>query len=174
MPKQYACLAEVTVGAGGASTIDFSSIPQTYTDLLLKVSVRDSRSGANLNNVQVSLNGSSSGYSERLLYGNGSTGNSATNSGSTYWQYQYVPSANIAANTFGNWEIYIPNYTNTTINKAGSIDSTTEGNTANTLIAINSVLWSNTAAINRVTINPDGAYTFLQHSTATLYGITKS
>lgn len=174
MPKQYACLAEVTVGAGGASTIDFTSIPSTYTDLLLKVSLRDSRSGANLNNVQVSLNGSSSGYSERLLYGNGTAASTATNSGSTYWQYQYVPSASATASIFSNWEIYIPSYTNTSINKSGYIDSATENNATNSIVALNSVLWSNTSAVNRVTLNPDGAYTFPQYSTAYLYGITKS
>lgn len=47
MMATYIKIGSVEVGAGGASSIDFSSIPATYTDLVLKMSARVSTGGAN-------------------------------------------------------------------------------------------------------------------------------
>jgi hypothetical protein len=43
MALTYTAIKTVTVGSGGAANIDFTSIPQTYTDLVLKVSARMNR-----------------------------------------------------------------------------------------------------------------------------------
>ena len=62
----------ITVGAGGASTIEFTSIPQTYTDLCIKLSNRQSGTGGSANvwdNYYMSFNGSSSSKSSRDLHG---------------------------------------------------------------------------------------------------------
>lgn len=173
MPNTFDLIASSTVGAGGVSTIDFTSIPQTYTDLILKVSLRDSRSGATVNNVDVLLNNSTSGYSERLVYGNGTTVGYASNSGSTFNQYQYAVSGSATSNTFSNWDIYIPNYTSSKY-KCIAYDGVTENNGTTAFGFFNSGLWANTAAVNRITLNPDGAYTFQQYSTVHLYGIKNS
>jgi len=50
MATTYTLISSVTVGSGGAATMTFSSIPQTYTDLLVRVSARNtSTSGSGLN-----------------------------------------------------------------------------------------------------------------------------
>ena len=45
MADTYTLISSVTVGAGGASSIDFTSIPATYTDLLVKFSLRTDFNG---------------------------------------------------------------------------------------------------------------------------------
>jgi hypothetical protein len=40
MANTYEAIATVTVGSGGATDIEFTSIPGTYTDLLIKSSLR--------------------------------------------------------------------------------------------------------------------------------------
>ena len=40
MAVTHNLISTITVGSGGAASIDFTSIPQTYTDLLVKISLR--------------------------------------------------------------------------------------------------------------------------------------
>ena len=68
MPNTFTLIASSTVGAGGASSIDFTSIPSTYTDLCLKVSARSTATDTNVN-MYVKFNGSTSGYSGRQKIG---------------------------------------------------------------------------------------------------------
>ena len=170
MANTYTLISSVTVGAGGASSIDFTSIPNTYTDLLLDLSIRGaSNAASNGFFYQLKLNGSSTSYTGRTINGQGT---SAT-SGSYTGIYGYNPASDYTANTFNNDLIYIPNYAGST-NKSLSIDSTSENNSATvnnlTLVA---ALWSNTAAVNQLTITMGGG-NVAQYSTAYLYGIKNS
>lgn len=174
MPNTFTLIASSTVGAGGASSIDFTSIPSTYTDLCLKVSLRAANAAA-YNSASVTFNGSATGYSEINLYGNSTGVVTLSNSGAQI-DYLWVDAANATASTFGNSEIYIPNYAGST-NKSVSFDITTENNASTTnssFAGIMAALWSNTAAINRVTITAGSSSTFVQYSTAYLYGVIKS
>jgi len=159
----------VTVGAGGAADITFSAIPATYTDLLVVASVRGSDSGATNTNLRIQFNGSTSNYSERQLYGNGSSAASAT---LTYASLGYVPSAGATASTFGNCQAYIPNYTSSAY-KSISAEGVAEGNTTAMLSAIDAGLWSDTSAITSIKLFVP-SFNLLQYSTASLYGISKS
>lgn len=172
MATTYTLIASSTVGVGGTTAIDFTSIPGTYTDLKLVYSVRDDRATVIPNNIQVTFNGSATGYSERVAYGNGSTTASTSRTG-TYFNFVYVNAAGSTASTFSNSELYIPNYAGS-INKSMSGDFGIENNGTGSINAMDAYLWSNTAAITRVTLTVDGAYTFQQYSTAYLYGITKA
>lgn len=162
-------ISTVTVGAGGAASIDFTSIAGTYTDLLVVWSTRDNVAG-NQNNLQVTFNGTTSGYSERILYGNGSSAASLSNSGANF-SFVYSVGASATANTFSNGQMLIPNYAGST-NKSVSIDVVGENNASSALQVLNAAMWSNTAAITRVTLTSNGG-TLQQYSTASLYGITK-
>jgi len=164
-------IATVTVGSGGASSIDFTSIPGTMTDLMIHVSGRSDQSAAGTYpwaEVQLQPNGSSSGLTARNLYGFGgspysNTSNSATGGMST---------GNLGtANTFGSTTIYIPNYAGST-NKSWSLDTVTENNSSMNINWLSAVLWSNTAAITSIKLSAQVG-SFVQYSTATLYGITK-
>lgn len=170
MATTFTKIASVTVGAGGAASIDFTSIPSTYTDLCVKLSTRLNGAAAT---VRTSFNGSASGYSERMLYTNASTGPFSASRSGTYVEWMYSDGTNNTANTFNNADVYIPNYAGSN-NKSFSIDNANEQNgTADQLININAALWANSAAITSITFTT-GSTSFVQYSTATLYGISKT
>ena len=167
MPTTFTKIASVTVGSGGASSIDFTSIPSTYTDLVLKLS---GRSTANDNWANISFNGSTASFSSRGLYGDGSSAGSYSRSDNVNTIAN--DSSTSTASTFSNGEIYIPNYAGSN-NKSYSVDSVTENNATAALTSLVAGLRSNTAAITSITLTPNGG-NFAQYSTATLYGINKS
>ena len=166
MAFTHSKLAEVTVGSGGASAITFNNIPQNYTDLVVKGSLRSSLSANNGDQLSIQFNGSTTSYSYRLLQGNGASANSYNN---TTRYFGDAPASLATANTFGNLEIYIPSYTSAN-NKSYSADSVTENNATTALANIDAGLWSNATAINQITLT-NSASNFVQHSTAYLYGI---
>jgi hypothetical protein len=166
MPITFTKIASVTVGAGGAANIDFTSIPSSYTDLCLKVSSRLSGTDTP---VSVRFNGSTSNFSWRRIYGNGASVSSQSGT-DTYWFYTDTSAQ--TSNTFGSGEMYIPNYAGSA-NKSVSSESLTENNATTAEAFIVAALWSNTAAINQVTLVPLTG-NFVQYSTATLYGIKNS
>jgi hypothetical protein len=157
-----------TVGSGGAATIVFSSIPQDGTDLMLLVSAR--ASGEDF--LSVSFNGLTTNRLTRYLQGTG-TAVSSTNStigliGGVNW-----PAS--TASTFSSNSIYIPNYAGNQA-KAAQTDSAVEDNTSTGYQRISSFRWDSTSAITSITLsipNINGNQTFLEHSTASLYKITK-
>jgi hypothetical protein len=162
----------VEVGSGGAASIDFTSIPSTYTDLLIKLSAKTTRSGTFQANMTLSFNGVTTNLSSRILRGLDTTPNSYS-AGSAI-EYSAVGDGSTATNTFGNAEIYIPNYAGST-NKSVSIDSVAEANETNQFNYLTAALWSSTSAITSIAITTkDVGATFKQYSTATLYGISKS
>ena len=166
----------VTVGSGGASSIDFTSIPQTYTDLVIKLSCRTSRASAQ-GLYKITFNATSANYSGIILYSYSGTSvtsetNSAASGGSTYLIGEYIPAANATASVFSCDEIYIPNYTSSNY-KSVSMDLIQENNAADGRQSMTAGLWSNTAAISSIKIESATASTNLaQYSTATLYGVT--
>jgi hypothetical protein len=164
-------IAFTEVGAGGASAITFSTILSTWTDLVLKVSLRATTSG--IDAAKVKFNGSSTGYSYRSIWGSGSGSASSFNDGAaTYFQLQYSGGTSSTASTFTNGEIYIPNYAGST-NKSVSIDQVQEDNATTAYIVPMAGLWSNTSAITSIEISQTNG-NLAQYSTATLYGIKKA
>lgn len=170
MPNTMTLIATSTVGAGGASGINFTSIPATYTDLLITISTRISYAGviaglyANFNNDYTNGN-----YSRRALSGNGSSVSST--SGASFIQIGLAPGNNSTSNTFGNASLYIPNYAGSTT-KSASVDNVTENNASEAYQWITAGLWNSTAAINSINIYSDGG-NHVQYATASLYGILK-
>ena len=157
----------VTVGSGGAASIEFASIPDTFTDLKLVTSVRMNTTDFSTNNVLVEINGSSANLTTRRLLGNGSSALSF--SGSLGYILE-APSSTATANTFNNGSAYFPNYAGST-NKSYSGDSVTENNATLAVQLLVAGLWNQTAAITSLTLKSETSVDFLEHSTATLYGI---
>lgn len=167
MANTYKALSTVTVGAGGAASMSFTNIPQTYTDLVLKVSPRNTGSGAGDSTFLVEFNGSSSSYSGRSLYSNGSAVSGFGES--TPEGYGNVVGT-WTGNMYGNNEIYISNYTSGNY-KAFSIDGAGENNAVRADISAGAFLWSNTSPITSIIVKSYAAFTFAQYTTATLYGV---
>ena len=169
----YIKIASNTVGAGGVASVTFSSIPSTYTDLVLKMSVRDN-TAATGKDYKIEFNGVTTSYNYRRIYGDSAAAYSDT---AATGQSATIDSASATANTFANCEIYIPNYASANY-KSWSADTVSENNAsaANSAYAnLYAGLWSNTAAINSVAIKPiSGTPTIQQYSTFTLYGISNA
>jgi hypothetical protein len=172
MPNTFTLIASSTVGSGGAANITFSSISSTYTDLCLKVSLRDNETDI-ATNLRIAFNGNATGYSERALRGTGSVV-ASFNSSSTFNSLQYMNSATSTASTFGNAEFYFPNYSGSNA-KSYSVDSVTENNATAALATLTAGLWNNSSAITSIVLTCEGSgKLFQQYSTAYLYGIVKS
>ena len=167
MPNTFELISSYTA-TGSVSSIDFTSIPSTYTDLCLVMSMRNSRSGQTLQEAFITFNGSSSGYSERILRGSGSAVISSSASGSSF-NLNGFPAAASTSSTFGNAAIYIPNYAGSAY-KSASAEFITENNATEAYAYMSALLWSNTAAITSISLSA-GAYSWLTYSTAYLYGV---
>ena len=173
MATTFIKIASVTVGSGGASSIDFTSIPATYTDLQVLLSVRSSTTGGNAwVGLKLRFNSSTSGYTDRAVAGNGSTAFSFAN---TYGNFGFLGDVDMSdntASTFGNTSLYCPNYAGSQF-KSYSSDSVQENNATLAQADLVAGLWSNTSAITSINLTLNTG-NFVQHSTATLYGISKS
>jgi hypothetical protein len=164
----FTLIASNTVGSGGASSVTFLSIPATYTDLLVKTSIRGSGSGTP-DFSGISINGSTSNFNFRYIQGNGSGASSGSYSAAVN---PPMDTSTFTANTFDNTEWYIPNYTSSNF-KSISIDNSTENNSTTSYLSLYAALWSNTAAINSITFTPSSG-NYVQYSTFSLYGINNS
>jgi hypothetical protein len=156
----------VTVGAGGAASITFTSIPQTFTDLYLVFSVRPDSATTD---TQISFNGNTANFSRRHVFGNGSS------AGSSNASDRYIgsnPNSSYTANTFGNHLMYIPNYT-ASLAKSYFADSVAENNATTSVQVILAGLWNDTSAITSLSLSVFGSGNFVQYSSASLYGILK-
>lgn len=164
MPNTYTLISSATVGSGGAASIDFQSIPATYTDLVVKWSTRNN-SGRQ---VTFKLNNVTTNQTYRIIYADGAS--AASESGTRI--FGYSNGSTTTASTFCNGEAYFPNYTSSEY-KSISIDSVEENNATTAYSTLSANLWSSTSAINQITIIPQDGTSFDQYSTARLYGILK-
>jgi len=172
MANTYEAITTVTVGSGGAANIEFTSIPATYTDLVLKVSMRTDRVSAT-DPILITFNNNGANYSYRSIWTDGSgTVYSFNGSAQAYLQGQYATAATATVNTFTNFEMYIPNYAGSA-NKSASSDSTHENNATQAYLVMMANLWADSSAITSIKFDPDNG-NFVQYSTATLYGIKNS
>lgn len=148
---------------GSQATITFSSIPQTYTDLVVQGASRRGINGAGDAGWNVTLNGDTgANYSVAMVYAGGSTGGVNRNN---FFYTGAVGDGVFCANTMN-----IMNYTSTSINKVALTQSFVYGNGSP---AIDSRyfcnLWRSNAAITSITLSP--ASGFWEGSVLTLYGI---
>jgi len=158
--------------SSAASSITFSSIPATYTDLKILLSLRASTTSGN-SNCFIYLNGVlGTSYAQRRLFGDGAS--VVSDSQTSYpWvdMINAIPNATYTANTFANAEIYIPNYTSSNY-KSLSVDFVGERNNTTAYAYLTAGLFSNSSAITTIVI--DGSDNFVTNSTAYLYGISNA
>lgn len=167
-------IAKVSLGSD-ASSIEFTNIPGTYTDLLIVGSLRLGRS-ATSSTVYMQVNGDTgtTKYSSRRLYGNTDSGvGSDSFSGNNKALVCGDVTANTAtSSTFGSLEVYLPNYAGST-NKSVSGVGVAEHNGGGLLSAA-AGLWSDTAAITSLLFADYNSSTVKSGSSMYLYGITKA
>jgi hypothetical protein len=170
MPATYKKIASVTATTSQAS-LEFTSIPGTYTDLMIKLSLRTT---GGTQNCSIAFNGSTSNFSQRQLGGDGSSAYSASRTDNL--NVVLANGTGYTADVWASNELYIPNYTSST-NKSFSTESATENNATGSDLVMRAHLWSPTtaAAITSITFYAgNGSGNFATNSTATLYGILKA
>jgi len=170
MATAWTAIASTTVGSGGAATVTFSSIPQTYKNLIIKVSARNSRSAGEAE-LRWTINGNGASYANRLVQGNGGSVSGGT-TGTTYFYSGEITAATATANIFGSADIYIPDYTGGKY-KNVSAETVSENNAAGAYTTLTNGLWSNTEAITSIAFYYSGG-DWTQYSTFTLFGTNNS
>lgn len=171
MANTFILIGSTTVGSGGATNINFTSIPATYTDLLLIASLRNTDSASSLA-LAITINGSTANFSNVYLSGGGSGGTSTGTSGRYIGEYNAATST---ASTFTSLKVYIPNYLSS-LNKSMSVDSAQEDDASVAYLTSSSNLWSDSSAITSIGLTrlANGIGNFAQYSTAYLYGISNA
>jgi hypothetical protein len=174
MATTYTLIDKTTL-TGTQSSIEFLSIPNTFTDLKVVFSARGNQ-GAIYNGWTLILNNDTGAYySYKTLQGSGS---SASSYGATGQSNAYAGNADgntATANTFANTEIYIPNYLSTNP-KSASSDSVLENNATTAYMEMSAILYSpaSNVAITRLKIAAEGSNSWLSGSSFYLYGIKNS
>ena len=165
-------VSTVTVGSGGAASIEFTNIPQTGKDLLVLISGRSARAGefGRADNYLIQLNNdTANNYTYRRLIGNGSTASSG--SGTVNGFLNTLPASLATANTFGNTSLYIANYTSS-VAKSTSLDGVDESNATAAYAELYAQTWSGTSAVTSIKILTLNNQNLVQHSSASLYIIS--
>jgi len=175
MANTYTLIQAQTLTTSAAS-VTFSSIPATYTDLVLRVSARTDYAGPN-DLMIMTFNGTGgTSYSTTTLIGNGSTVVSNRTTSAANIRNGWVDGATATTSTFNNAEIYIPSYT-VSQNKPVSNFSVAENNSASAAdayINANAGLATITAAITSIAFASINASNFVSTSSFYLYGIKNS
>jgi hypothetical protein len=150
------------------SSITFSNIPQGYTDLKLVGSVRSGVTNP-YDFIYYYLNSPGTGaYTQRLIRGDGSSVSSQLNN-TSYYPLQFINGNGATTNTFGSFEVYIPNY-KSSVQKSFSVDIVSETNSTGIFMDLQAGLWNQTAGITAMTL-ASGSGPYLPNSTFTLYGV---
>ena len=172
MPKGMQAIYTNTFAGNVSGQVNFNNIPQTYTDLKIVVSQRNS--SANLYEpLAFRFNSGDSVYSTTAVYGDGSSPSSFRSANGGYLSYNgglSVTGNNATANVFGIYEVYISNYTSNLF-KQFTIDAVTE-NQGNAHVDLGAGLYRSNLPITFVQI---GGYTGTPAAltSITLYGISR-
>ena len=168
MANTYVKIATVTVSGSSTTTMTFSAIPSTYTDLAIKVSARNTAATGAF--FRINLNGAITNGTDRYLTGNGSAASSGSES---FAGYGVVCTTGDTASTFASTDIYIPNYASSTTYKSISVDTVRENNATAAATDLVAALWSQNTAVSSIDLVVAANF-FAANTTATLYGISKS
>ena len=155
---------------GSVSSISFTSIPSTFTDLNLVLSLR--YSGSDTSSINVALNNTTANYSGRAIRGGGSGSaiSFSISSNNIGGLATGSSGSSQTANTFANNSLYIPNYASTS-NKIISVDFVQEANNAAAFMGMYAVQWTDATPISSIYITPDSSTNWVQYSSAYLYGV---
>lgn len=174
MANTMTLISTYTVGAGGISTISFTGIPATYTDLRLLMNLKPATGDTG---VRGTFNSSTSGYYDIYIQSLSGTPAAPAKGSNVYGNAAMFlgslrdPTAGGGGgNLFGNAELYIPNYT-ASWDKAYMLSSVSEANTSLSFVEEVSGRWANSAVINRIDLTTNTGVNWAQYSVASLYGI---
>jgi len=153
------------------TALTFSSIPQTYTDLMVILSVRGK--GYNGSDMSLRFNGSSANYVSRYFWKDGNSSSATSEIGGTTSAFVgIIPGLQAGSNAYGMMSIYIPNYASGSLYKSLGIETISERNGNDQWLFIGSSLWNDNSPITSLTVTCTQQY--IGANTAHLYGIKNS
>lgn len=172
MANTYTLITSTTL-TSSQSSVTFSSIDSSYSDLVLKFSVRST--GSYIVNQLLYMNGTTSGTAlgSRWIQADGSTASSSGVSSQPYAVAGSVEGTDYTSNTFTSGEIYIPVYTSSQYKPFG-IFSAAENNATTAELRGISALYSSTSAISQIDLKPGDGFSYASGSSFWLYGISNS
>lgn len=173
MALTYVKIADNTLGSN-TGTVTFDNISGSYTDLLLRISARSTETAFTMSQALLKINNNSSSlHSYRWMRADGSTTGTGSTQNSNNILLGWQPSSTQTSNTFGNIEVYLPNYT-ASMNKPVDAYSVSEGNSATVnYISSTAGLFRSTSAITRLDIICGNSTNWVTNSSFFLYGIKK-
>jgi hypothetical protein len=174
MPSSRFLISSQTL-ASAAASVTFSSIPATYTDLVLRFSARTDFAATEDIGL-ISFNSAGINISATYLYStySGGTVASGRDSAATTAGFGYVNAATSTSNTFASGEFYIPNYANTSLTKPFSNVAMQENNTSAAYGWAQASFANSTTAISSLVISKLFGSNFVSGSSFYLYGIKNS
>ena len=178
--SSFESIATVTVGAGGSSTMVFSSLPQTYKHLQLRGILKSTNNASTLNSMYIQFNGDAgSTYSWHQFYGyyTASTAGSGYSSSQTQIYPGYIPLTDslggLTSNIFCGIVIDILDYTSSSKNKTLKAFSGFDFNNAYSysgIIVLGSGAWYSTSSVTSITFSTTSG-NYAQFSSLALYGV---
>ena len=171
----YDALAVYTVPSGGASSITFAGIPQSYQHLQIRGIARTSLAAAGMASFILQFNSdTSTNYIYHRMWGNGTTANAGAGStNDTSILAGIAPADQNITNAFGASIIDVLDYASLSKNKTIRVLTGADDNNVNTAgyIGIHSGLWFKTPeAITSIKLQP-GSGNWNQYTQFALYGI---
>lgn len=168
--NSYESIATVTIGAGGAASATFSSIPSTYKHLQIRGISKTTRTTATVESLQIQFNSdTATNYSYHELIGDGSSASSDAATSNTYAAFART-AGNANTSFFGGFSMDILDYADTNKYKTTRTLSGVDLNGSGAVF-FNSGLWRSTSAISSIVIKPETGTNLQQYSSFALYGI---
>lgn len=162
----YESIATTTVGAGGSSSISFTSIPSTYTHLQLRAISRSTTTGES---GQITFNSdTNTNYQRHYLIGSGAAASAGAGASTSNIDILYINSSATTANVFATNILDILDYANTSKFKTVRLLAGADFNGSG-YVGLYSGAWRSTSAITSITITPSSG--IAQYSSFALYGI---
>lgn len=166
-------LIQALTSMSGSTTVSFTSIPQTYTDLLIVLNAR--ANGYNGSEIYLKFNDSTTSYASKFLWKDGNTlslVSSTLGISTSIFAGIITGSTQGGSNSYGSGQIYIYRYTDAVTKYCNADIASERSSTSDTWYTMSSGSWSNNAAITKIDIVC--SHTFLGTSSAYLYGIKNS
>lgn len=152
----------VTVGSGGAASIQFTNIPQTYRDVAIFMSANKTANGVNISNMYLNSVTTNGGYGYYWDSNNTSTPRNG------YW-LNGGPYEQGTGSLFSSTYIFLPNYS-ASERKTWQIDTMNSSISSGNYIAWMAASSDTIAPVSSITITASDA-NWAQYSTASIYGI---
>jgi len=168
----YESIATSTVGSGGSSYVEFTSIPQTFTHLQIRGIARSTfNNGSDGVGLVIQFNSdTTTNYGEHHLDGDGSSATAGATINTATPQPNISAGSGLGANIFGASVIDILDYKNT--NKYKTVRGLTGyDNNGSGRARLASSLWRSSSAVTGILLKPGGTGNFVQYSSFALYGI---